>query len=57
MKVSLPMEVPMRVRCFRKIDTGQWVDVLFTVDGDEFSVPEQSHRTDIANAVGVLPGE
>ena len=47
----------MRFRCFRMIDTGQWIDVLLTVDGDEFAIPERSHRTDIATAIGVLPGE
>jgi len=47
----------MRFRSFRKIDTGQWVDVLFTVDGPTFEVPEQSHRADIASAIGILPDE
>ena len=45
----------MRVRCFRKIDTGHWVNVLFTVDGDEFSIPEQEHRGAIAVAFGLPP--
>jgi len=44
-------------RCIRKRDTGQWIDVLFTVAGGEFSVPEVSHRTDIAQALGSLPGD
>lgn len=44
-------------RCIRRKDTGQWIDVLFTVDGDEFSVPELPHRTDIAAALGLLPTE
>ena len=51
------MEGYMLKRCLRKVDTGQWIDVLFTVDGAEFSVTEVSHRTDIADAIGVLPGE
>jgi hypothetical protein len=45
----------MLYRSLRKIDTGQWVDVLFTVTGDEFSIPEMSHRGDIAGALGLLP--
>ena len=45
----------MLYRCLRKIDTGQWVNVLFTVDGENFSVPEESHRTGVAAALGLLP--
>ena len=44
----------MRFRSVKRIDTGQWVNVLFTVDGDEFSVKPTSHRADIAKALGVL---
>ena len=50
----------MLYRCFRAVDTGQWIDVLFTVhnkngDGlEEFSA-ELSHRTDIAAAFGWGP--
>ncbi len=48
------MEEQMRFRSVKRIDTGQWVNVLFTVDGDEFSVKPTSHRADIAKALGVL---
>jgi hypothetical protein len=43
----------MVYRCFRKIDTGQWLNVLFTVDEDQFSLPEASHRGNIATALGL----
>lgn len=39
------------------MDTGQWLDVLFTVAGDQFIVSELSHRTDMANALGLMPDE
>ena len=50
----------MKYRQMRVIATGQWVDVLFTVQAkngqpDVFSTPEISHRTDIARALGVPP--
>ena len=45
----------MKYRQFRKMATGEWLDVLFTVDGDTFSVPEESHRTAIAEALGLPP--
>ncbi len=45
----------MLYRCFRKKDTGQWVNVLFTVAGDQFSVPAESHQGDIARALGLMP--
>ena len=44
-------------RCLRVVNTGQWLDVLFTSSSENFDVPEISHRTDIANALGVVPGE
>ena len=44
-------------RNLRKRDTGQWVDVLLTVDGAAFSVPEASHRIDVAAALGLTPDE
>ena len=55
MTASQPLEDDMRFRSFRKIDTGQWVNVLFTVAGVEFSVPEQEHRGNIAIALGMPP--
>ena len=39
--------------CFRKIYTGQWVNVLFTVDGDAFNVKATTHRASIADSLGV----
>lgn len=45
----------MLFRGFRVIDTGQWINALFSVDGDEFSVQATSHRDDIAGALGVTP--
>lgn len=45
----------MLYRCLKVIATGQWVNVLFTDAGDAFSVPELSHRTAIAAALGLSP--
>ena len=50
----------MKYRQLRVITTGRWVNVLFTVQAkngapDVFSVPELSHRTDIARALGLQP--
>ena len=50
----------MKCRQIRVIATGQWINVLFTVQAkngepDVFSVPEVSHRTDIARALGIPP--
>ena len=45
----------MIYRCIRKRDTGQWVNVLFTVAGDQISVPEVSHREAIARPLGLQP--
>ena len=47
----------MRFRQFRKLDTQQWLNALFTVDGDSFSVPETSHREAIAGSLGLTPAE
>lgn len=43
----------MKFRNFRKRATGQWVDVLFTVNADSFNIPEESHRAAIAEALGL----
>ena len=43
----------MKYRQIRKVDTGQWLNVLFTVDGPEFSVKPESHQAAIAGALGV----
>ena len=50
----------MKYRQLRVIATGQWLNVLFTVQAkngepDIFSTPEVSHRTDIARALGMPP--
>ena len=50
----------MKYRQLRVISTGQWIDVLFTVqakDGqpDVFTVPAESHQVDIARALNVPP--
>ncbi len=47
----------MLYRGFQVIATGQWINALLTVDGDEFSVTAKSHRADIAKALGVRPAE
>ena len=47
----------MRFRQFRKLDTQQWINVLFTVDGDSFSAPESPHREAIAGSLGLTPVE
>lgn len=44
----------MRYRNLRKVDTGQWIDVLFTSDGPGFAVKPESHQADIATALGLL---
>ena len=46
----------MLYRCLRVKETGQWVNVLFTVDREAFGVPEVSHRTAIAAALGLPSG-
>ena len=43
-------------RCLRVVNTGQWLDVLFTSSSEVFEIPELSHRTDLANALGLAPG-
>ena len=45
----------MKYRQLRVRATGQWLDVLFIVDGSEFSVPAASHQADIARALGLAP--
>ena len=50
----------MKCRQIRVIATGQWLNVLFTVQAkngepDIFSTPEVSHRTDIARVLGLPP--
>ena len=47
----------MKYRQLRVRATGQWLDVLFIVDGPEFSVPAASHQADISRALGLTPAE
>jgi len=47
----------MKFRQLKVIATGQWVDVLFTVQADAFSVPPESHQADIARALAIVPAE
>ena len=42
----------MRYRQFRERDSKEWLDVLFGVDGDEFSIPATSHLADVAKGYG-----
>ena len=41
----------MLFRNIRKIATGEWVDVLFTTEGDSFSVSADNHIADMASAL------
>lgn len=45
----------MKYRQLRITATGEWLNVLFTEDAPVFSVPELSHRNDIAAALGLQP--
>jgi len=47
----------MLYRNIRKIDTGAWVDVLFTVDGESFSVSAASHVASIAASLSLNANE
>ena len=47
----------MLYRNIRKIATGEWVDVLFTTAGDDFSVPASSHVASIAAALSLNTNE
>ena len=41
----------MRTRFFRVISTGEWLDATISTEG-EFSVPTDSHASDIGASVG-----
>ena len=41
----------MRTRFFRVISTGEWLDTTISTEG-EFSVPEDSHKESISDAIG-----
>ena len=45
----------MIYRNLRQISTGQWLNVLLTVDGPEFSVKASVHRDQIAEGWGLAP--
>ena len=47
----------MLYRNIRKIATGEWVDVLFTVDGASFSVSADSHVAGMAAALSLNANE
>jgi len=47
----------MLYRNIRKIDTGAWVDVLFTTEGDSFSVSADTHVAGIAAALSLNANE
>jgi len=47
----------MLYRNIRKIDTGAWVDVLFTTQAASFSVPAASHVADMAAALSLNANE
>ena len=47
----------MLYRNIRKIATGEWVNVLFVVDGDSFSVPADSHVASIAAGLSLNANE
>jgi hypothetical protein len=40
-------------RVFRKISTGQWLNVLMTADGDEFSITAAAHVQNMADALSI----
>ena len=45
----------MRYRTFRQRSTGRWLNVLMTVDGDDFSVLAADHQNQIATGWGIAP--
>ena len=47
----------MLYRNIRKIATGEWVDVLFTTEGESFDVPAASHVASIAAALSLKANE
>ena len=47
----------MLYRNIRKIATGEWVNVLFTTEGDSFSVPAASHVASMAAALSLNANE
>ena len=47
----------MLYRNIRKIATGEWVNVLFTVDGASFSVSADSHVAGMAAALSLNANE
>ena len=47
----------MLYRNIRKIATGEWVDVVFTTEGDSFSVAADTHVADMAAALSLNANE
>ena len=47
----------MLYRNIRKIATGEWVNVLFTTEGESFSAPAASHVADMATALSLNANE
>lgn len=47
----------MQYRNFRNRATGQWLNVLMTVDGPEFSVKAEAHRDQIAAGWSLVPAD
>ena len=47
----------MLYRAFRKSATGEWLNDMFTVDGDTFAVPAASHLADVAAGFSLTTGE
>ena len=45
----------MKYRAFRVLATSQYTNALMTVEGEDFAVPEDSQRQDIAAALGMAP--
>ena len=43
----------MIYRNIRKKSTGEWVNVLFTADGDSFGVPADAHVASMASALSL----
>lgn len=47
----------MIYRQFRRVSDGQWVAALIARDADTFTIPEESHRSDIAAGLSISPAD
>lgn len=45
----------MIFRAFRRTDTGEWVDVMFTSTGDEYPADPEAQADDLAAALNIDP--